>query len=353
MTEAKPIKVLVIDDSAVMRQLMTMLFTDQHDIEVSVAADPLIALGKMARSRPDVIVLDLELPRMDGLTFLERLMADTPLPVIVCSGHAGPGSELSLRALEKGALEIVSKPALGLRDFLENSAPRLLALVRVAASNEARRRPRAIARANLARASVTPVRAAQGRERMIALGASTGGTEALNALLRALPVTTPGIVVVQHMPAGFTGPFAERLNRVCALEVREARDGDVVKGGRVLIAPGGRQLRVVRSARRYVVTIDDGPEVSRHRPSVDALFSSVAKAAGARAVAALLTGMGDDGAKGLLELRRAGAHTLAQDEQSCVIFGMPREAIALGAATEVVALDDLPQKLLDAATLAH
>lgn len=344
------LKVLVIDDSAVMRQLMTAMLSSQPDMEVSAAADPIIALGKMARSRPDVILLDLEMPRMDGMTFLEKLMADDPLPVVVCSGHAGPGTELALRALEKGALEIVSKPALGLRDFLQDSADKLIELVRSAAaakdSVKRRRAPRRLlpARAPLARAY--DLRSVDSP--IIALGASTGGTEALRVLLQALPASSPSIVIVQHMPAGFTRAFAERLHQICALEVREARNGDTLEAGRVLIAPGGRHVQVNRSLRSHVVTLDDGPEISGHRPSVDALFYSLARAAGPNVVAALLTGMGDDGARGLLELRREGAHTMAQDEQSSVIFGMPREAIALGAASEVVALEDMPQRLLDA-----
>lgn len=349
------LKVLVIDDSAVVRQLMTAMLSTQPDIEVAAAADPIIALGKMARSRPDVIVLDLEMPRMDGMTFLEKLMADDPLPVVVCSGHAGPGTELALRALEKGALEIVPKPALGLRDFLQDSAGKLIELVRsAAAAKDSVKRRRASRRLLPARAPLARANEPRSVARpIIALGASTGGTEALRVLLQALPESSPAIVIVQHMPAGFTRAFAERLHQICALEVREARNGDTLEPGRVLIAPGGRHVQVNRSLRSYVVTLDDGPEVSGHRPSVDMLFYSLARAAGPNVVAALLTGMGDDGARGLLELRREGAHTMAQDEQSSVIFGMPREAIALGAASETVALEDMPQKLLDACARAR
>ncbi len=344
------LRVLVVDDSAVMRQLLGVVLGSEASIEVDVAADPIIAAGKMARCRPDVILLDLEMPRMDGLTFLRKLMRDDPLPVVVCSGHVGPGSELALRALELGALEIVAKPSLDLRGFLHSSAARLVEVVRsAAAAAPSVRRRRGAARAG--QSVPAPARRASevsDHDNVIALGASTGGTEALSSLLAALPRELPGIVIVQHMPAGFTRAFAERLNQCSPLEIREARHGEPLVPGVALVAPGDRHVRVRGSARRYFVTLDDGPEVSRHRPSVDVLFSSLARAAGPNAVAALLTGMGNDGAKGLLELRRAGARTLAQDEASSVIFGMPREAIELGAVEQVVGLDGMAQAIVGA-----
>jgi two-component system, chemotaxis family, protein-glutamate methylesterase/glutaminase len=337
------LRVLVVDDSAVMRQLVSALLSASGEIEVSVAADPLIAMAKMARSRPDVILLDLEMPRMDGLTFLRRLMAEDPLPVVVCSSHVSGGSELAFRALDEGAVGIVAKPQLGLKDFLEQSATQLLNTVRAAAA--ARRsgvkRPHSPS-------PCPPDPKLLRDEVVIALGASTGGTEALQLILQSLPASVPPIVIVQHMPAGFTRAFAERLDRSSALVVREARHGDRLRAGTALIAPGDRHLRVVGGGDHFAVSVSDGPAVSGHRPSVDELFHSAARVAGKRVVAALLTGMGADGADGMVELRRRGARTIAQDEASCVIFGMPREAIQRGGADQVVSLTDMPAALLSA-----
>jgi two-component system chemotaxis response regulator CheB len=330
-----------------MRQLMTALLSAPGEVEVAVAADPLIAMTKMQRWRPDVILLDLEMPRMDGLTFLRRLMAEDPLPVVVCSGHVGHGTELALRALEEGAVGIVAKPQLGLKDFLEQSAAQLLEAVRAAAA--VRRlgveRPRS-------HVPCAPDPRLARDEILVVLGASTGGTEALQAILEALPASVPPILVVQHMPAGFTRGFAERLDRSCALQIREARHGEPLLAGTALIAPGDRHLRVVGRSPRYAVSVSEGPVVSGHRPSVDELFRSAARAAGKRVVAALLTGMGADGAEGMLELKRRGAHTIAQDEASCVVFGMPREAIERGAVAEVVSLANVPAALLSACARA-
>lgn len=350
----KPIHVLVVDDSAVVRQTLTQLFA-LEGIEASAAADPLIAMEKIARQRPDVIVLDLELPRMHGLDFLARLMDENPIPVVVCSALTGAGTDLALRALEQGALAVVTKPRIAIREFLHESAVVLLDAVRGAAeARVARRRPAPSPR--LTADAVLPPRPGPGAAvpagRIVAVGASTGGTEALTALLQALPEDGPGVVAVLHMPEGFTAAFADRLRGMCRIDVREAAEGDRVHAGRALIAPGNRHALVRRRGEEYRIELSDGPLVSRHRPSVDVLFRSVAQAAGASAIGVLMTGMGDDGARGLLEMREAGASTLAQDEASCVVFGMPREAIARGAVEEVVSLDRLPAAILKRAARA-
>lgn len=346
MREAgRRLDVLVIDDSAVVRQTLAAILTQEPDLTVAVAADPLIAQGKIARERPDVIVLDLEMPRMDGLTFLRTLMAHDPIPVVICSGLTVAGAEHAMRALEEGAVSIVTKPKIAVREFLHESAVTLVDAVRsAAAAKMPARRARAAAVPPVTRPGAT--RTDPGR--LIAIGASTGGTEALREVLGSFPADAPGAVVVQHMPETFTTAFAARLDRLCGVEVREAADGDVVASGRVLIAPGNRHAIVQHDGGRYRVYLSDGPLVSRHRPSVDVLFRSVAQAAGARAVGAILTGMGDDGARGLFEMRQAGARTIAQDEATCVVFGMPKEAIARGAVQEVVPLDGVAAAILQA-----
>jgi two-component system, chemotaxis family, protein-glutamate methylesterase/glutaminase len=347
------LNVLVVDDSAVVRQVATAVLSRERDFNVTAAADPLIALDKMRKSRPDVILLDLEMPRMDGLTFLQKLMASDPVPVVVCSGLTGEGSETAMQALEAGAVAVVTKPKLGVRDFLQDSAILLTDTVRGAARARVRRRGRLVPSPppppRLSADAVLPLkkRAHPGLVgRMVAVGASTGGTEALRTLLEPLPADAPGIVVVQHMPELFTAAFARRLDQTCRVEVKEARSGDAVQDGRVLIAPGNRHTIVRRAQGRLVVEVTDGPLVSRHRPSVDVLFRSVAGAAGANALGVILTGMGDDGAAGLLEMKQAGAITLAQDEASCVVFGMPKEALARGAVDRVAALDRIAGELL-------
>ena len=346
MTRA-PLQVLVVDDSAVVRQAMLAILTREPGLVVSVAADPLIAQEKMRRMRPDVIVLDLEMPRMDGFTFLRLLMAQDPIPVVVCASLAERGTEAALRATEEGAVAVVAKPHSDIRGFIRDSADMLVDAIRGAA--QARVRPRGLAPpAPRAEPLPRPLAVHRRREDIVALGASTGGTEALREVLEAMPEDAPGIVIVQHMPPVFTRTFAERLHRLCRIDVVEAQDGDRVRPGRALVAPGDRHMSVQRSGAEYVVELSDGPLVSRHRPSVDVLFSSVARAAGARGVGALLTGMGSDGARGLLAMRQAGARTMAQDEASCVVFGMPREAIALGAAQEVVSLERLGSAILRA-----
>ncbi len=352
----RPIRVLVVDDSAVMRQFMTALLGSQADLSVATAADPILALAKIERERPDVILLDLEMPRMDGLAFLRQLMRDDPIPVVVCSSHAQHGTAAALAALDEGAVEVVAKPASGLRAFLEESAeslletlrgasqarlPRLAQRARAARADESRRQPRTERPVFRAAPSFWP--------RIVAIGASTGGPEALRELLGALPADSPPLLVVQHMPRAFTGAFSRRLDQMCAIEVVEATDGCPVTPGRALIAPGDQHLVLVRQGDQLAVRLSDEPQVNHHRPSVDVLFSSVAAIAGQGAVGVLLTGMGADGARGLLAMRRAGARTLAQDEATSVIYGMPKEAMALGAAEEAVALDRLANRLLSLA----
>jgi two-component system chemotaxis response regulator CheB len=347
MTKAapRPIRVLVIDDSAVVRQSMAAVLARRPGTSVDAASDALIGLRKIGERRPDVIVLDLELPKMDGLTFLRKLMAEDPIPVVVCSTLAGPGTEVAIRALEEGAVEVIHKPMLGARQFIEASVTQVIEAVEAAfASRLVRRLPRrvppALSKVPLLRTTT---------DRVIALGASTGGTEAIREILELMPPDAPGTVVVQHMPELFTAAFARRLDQLCRIEVREARQGDRVTEGLALIAPGNRHLRLLRSGAHYLVEVNEDPPVSRHRPSVDVLFGSVAAAAGPNAVGALLTGMGDDGADGLLSMLHAGAATFAQDEASCVVFGMPREAILRGAAKHIVPLSRMADALLGAA----
>lgn len=347
----EPLRVLVVDDSAVVRQALRAILGDGAGMEVAVAADPLIAATKMARWRPDVIVLDLEMPRMDGLSFLRKIMAEDPLPVVICSGFAARGTEAAFRAIEEGAVAIVAKPRLGVRDFLEEGAVTLEETVRGAAAARLGRRASPTPRPSAAGApTATAARSARaGGERLVAIGASTGGTEAIREILQAMPPVCPPLVVVQHIPEVFSRAFADRLNQLCAIEVKEAADGDRVRPGRALVAPGNRHTTLVRSGDGYCVQVKDGPLVSRHRPSVDVLFESVAVAAGRRSMGVILTGMGQDGAQGLLEMKRAGAVTVAQNEATCVVFGMPREAIGRGAADHVVALPRISDFILERA----
>lgn len=321
---ARPIRLLVIDDSAVMRQSMIAIGRSAGDIEVTVAADPVIAQTKIEREPPDVVLLDIEMPRMDGLTFLRKLMAERPLPVIVCSALAGRGTDVAIRALEEGAVDIVEKPRVALHEFLAETNVRLLDTIRGAASARLRR-PRP------APPPLPAPRLGRTTSRIVAIGASTGGTEALREILEAMPADAPGMVIVQHMPELFTAAFARRLNETSRMQVKEAADGDRIIPGRALIAPGNRHLLVRRDGAQYRVELADGPLVSRHRPSVDVLFQSAAHAAGPNAVGVILTGMGSDGAAGLLDMQKAGAVTLAQDEATSVVFGMPGAAIAKGA----------------------
>jgi len=340
--------VLVVDDSAVVRQAFSMLVGPLFSVDT--AADPIIAEQKMRKRRPAVMVLDLQMPRMDGLTFLRRIMRADPLPVVICSSTAAQGSEVALRALEEGAVDVILKPAVGVRDFLADSALMLADTLRAAAQARVGRRvtmpvtPRLSADAVLPTVALAPARAAQ---KVIAVAASTGGTEALRVIIESLPPDAPGMVVVQHMPEGFTAAFAKRLNASAQVEVKEAAYGDTIVPGRVLIAPGNRHTLVRRSGEKCYVQVTDGPLVSRHRPSADVLFRSVAQAAGANAIGVILTGMGDDGAEGLGEMREAGAHTIAQDEATSVVFGMPKEAIARGAVAEVLPLPEIAAAVVD------
>ena len=351
------IKVMVVDDSAVVRQVVASLLASAPGIEVLAAvADPLLAIERLRQAWPDVIVLDVEMPRMDGITFLRKIMAERPTPVVICSTLTEKGARTTLDALSAGAVAIVTKPRLGLKQFLAESGDELVATVRAAArANVKRLLPRADAAplvappkntADVILAPGGPRAMTQTTDRVVALGTSTGGTQALETVLSALPGVCPGIVVVQHMPEKFTAAFAARLDSICRVEVREARSNDRVMPGRVLIAPGGRHLLLKRSGAQYFVEVVDGPMVNRHRPSVDVLFRSVAKSAGANALGVIMTGMGDDGAAGLAEMRRAGAHTLAQDEESCVVFGMPKEAIKRGGVERTVPLQAIAGEIM-------
>ena len=346
-------RVLVVDDSAVVRRALAAILSSEEGFETETASDPLIALDKMKKAAPQVIVLDLELPRMDGFTFLSTLMrAPEPVPVVICSGQLGRDATAAMRALELGAVAVVEKPQLGVHDFLYDSAIALVDTVKGAAGARVRRRPMAPPVPPQTRHTadvVLPQRAlrqAPETQAIVAVGASTGGTEALRELLLPMPEDAPAILIVQHMPEGFTRAFANRLNQECRIEVKEAVPGDAVLPGRALVAPGNRHMLLCRHGQKYSVDVVDGPLVSRHRPSVDVLFRSVAHAAGANAVGVILTGMGDDGAAGLMEMRQAGASTLAQDEASCVVFGMPQEAIERGAVDDVLPLRGLPGAVL-------
>ncbi|HYK01561.1 MAG TPA: chemotaxis response regulator protein-glutamate methylesterase [Thermoanaerobaculia bacterium] len=338
--------VLVVDDSAVVRMAVTEILKCHADVTVATAADPLLAIRRMQDKRPDVILLDLAMPHMDGLTFLRRIMSRDPIPVVICSALAERGTATAIRALEEGAVDLVTKPQLGVRDFIAESAMILVDTLRGA--SKVRMRPArqvAIAPKNTADAvlppRVRPATTAGHSERIIAVGASTGGPEAIREFLQRMPADAPGIVIVQHMPEVFTAAFARRIDQLVGVEVKEAEEGDRVVSGRAFIAPGNRHMLVRRRGAEYVIELSDGPLVSRHKPSVDVLFRSVAQAAGAKAVGVIMTGMGDDGASGLLELRQSGASTLAQDEATCAVFGMPKEAIARGGAESVLPLHRL------------
>lgn len=346
----RKIHVLVVDDSAVVRQVMTSILSTDRFITVTTAHDPIFALKKIQQQPPDVIVSDIEMPRMDGLTFVQKIMSENPIPIVVCSALAPRGTEIALRALEDGAVEVIGKPKIGVRDFLHESAVMLLDAVWSAAHATVRPRftppvaQRISVDAVLAKSKTPMIKITT--DKVIAIGASTGGTEALRKVLTSLQPGCPGIVVVQHMPEIFTRAFAERLNQDCAIEVKEAATGDRILNGRALIAPGNHHTLAQRSGAHYFVEVKDGSLVSRHRPSVDVLFRSVAKSAGPNAVGVIMTGMGDDGAQGLLEMREAGAVTIAQDEATCVVFGMPREAIAAGAAQYILPLDRIAEAMV-------
>jgi len=346
---SRDIRVLIVDDSAVVRQVLTRMLNGASGITVmGAASDPLFAEQRMRQDWPDVVVLDVEMPRMDGITFLKRLMAERPVPVVICSSLTESGSATAMEAMAAGAVSIVNKPKMGLKKFLEDDAGDIVQAVRGAAQARLSNiKPMAEPLAHVAAPRPRDAMATT-TDRVVVIGTSTGGTQALERIFQALPATAPGIAVVQHMPERFTAQFAERLDRLCAMRVKEARDGDRILPGQVLIAPGGRHLRLVRSGAQYRAEVFDGPLVSRHRPSVDVLFRSTARWAGANATGFLLTGMGDDGARGLKEMREAGALTLVQDEASCVVFGMPKEALAIDAADRIIALDSIPAEIMRA-----
>ena len=345
-----PLNVLVVDDSAVMREAMTALLSREPGITVITAADPVIAMIQMGHRAPDVIVLDLEMPRMGGIAFLRKIMSDNPIPVVVCSAHVGAGALLGVEALAAGAVDVVQKPHFGVREFLNESAVALIDTLRAAAraniSNQTSM-PQTKPMRRVTTTSAIPPESFHNRasDQIIAIGASTGGTEALRRVLEAMPPNAPGVVIVQHMPEGFTGAFAARLNASCEIEVREASDGDLVVNGRALIAPGNRHMLVCRGPCYYTAVID-GPLVSRHRLSVDVLFRSVARVAGGNGLGVIMTGMGSDGAQGLLEMKQAGAFTVAQDAKSCVVFGMPKKAIERGAVCRIAPLQQIPNLIL-------
>ena len=336
------IKVLCVDDSALIRDLLSEIINTQADMEVvAVAKDPLVARDLIKQHNPDVLTLDVEMPRMDGLDFLERLMRLRPMPVLMVSSLTQAGSEVTLRALELGALDFIAKPQVGIRQGLMDYSELIAEKIRAAA----RSRPQQ-SRSTTAAPPATLKAPLISSEKLIVIGASTGGTEAIRYVLQSLPVNSPAVLIAQHMPGGFTRSFAERLDRLCNIRVKEAEDGERILPGHAYIAPGTAHLRRARSGANYVAQLDDGPPVNRHKPSVDVLYQSVAANAGRNAVAALLTGMGKDGAQGLLTMRQAGAYTCAQDEASCVVFGMPKEGIALGGASEVLPLDRVAERLL-------
>jgi two-component system chemotaxis response regulator CheB len=349
----KPIRVLIVDDSASVRQTLKQVLETDPDLEVmGTAADPYVAVEHIKREVPDVITLDVEMPRMDGLTFLDRLMSQHPVPVVICSTLTEAGSKSAIAALEKGAVDIITKPKMGTKEFFQESCIHICDAVKSAAMTRgkvgrrvaAQAAPKLTADAVIAKPKSMAM--IETTEKIVAVGASTGGTEALRELLERMPANSPGMVIVQHMPEKFTANFADRLNSLCSVTVKEAANNDSVIPGQVLIAPGNKHTLLKRSGARYFVEVRDGPLVSRHRPSVDVLFRSTARYAGKNAIGVIMTGMGDDGAKGMLEMKEAGAVNIAQDEATSVVFGMPAEAIKLGGVDRVVPLHRIADEIL-------
>ncbi|MBT7889338.1 MAG: chemotaxis response regulator protein-glutamate methylesterase [Deltaproteobacteria bacterium] len=349
------IKVLIVDDSAVVRQTLEKVLSSDREIEVvGTAPDPYAAAKKMKTLVPDVITLDVEMPRMDGITFLKKIMSQHPIPVVICSSLTGKGSETALKALEYGAVEIIHKPLVGTKQFIEESNILICDVVKAAAQTRKGRtlkkttviEPTKKLSADVILQKADKKAMVQTTERVVVVGASTGGTEALRVFLEALPYNSPGIVVVQHMPENFTTAFAGRLNDICQVSVKEAANNDSVIPGHVLIAPGNKHTLLKRSGARYYVEVKDGPLVSRHRPSVDVLFRSASRYAGKNVCGVILTGMGDDGAKGMLEMKETGAINIAQDEATCVVFGMPNEAIKAGGVDQVLPLQAIAGKVI-------
>lgn len=351
------INVLVVDDSALVRKTMTDILSSDPEITVMASAsDPYVAADKIARAVPDVITLDVEMPRMDGITFLRKIMTQHPIPVLICSTLTEKASETTMKALEYGAVDIIQKPKVGTKQFLEESRIRICDAVKAAARADLKKvkpsaplkvQPKLSADAVISTGKKAPA-AMKTTEKVVMVGASTGGTEALRVFLSSLPMDCPAIAVVQHMPEKFTESFAMRLDSECVVHVKEARDGDAMLRGQVLIAPGNKHMLLKRSGARYHVELKDGPLVRRHRPSVDVLFRSASRYAGANAVGVIMTGMGDDGAVGMKEMKDVGAHTIAQNEATCVVYGMPNEAVKLGGVDKILALQDIPAAVVQA-----
>lgn len=348
-------KVLIVDDSAVIRQVLSDIVSKDSELEVMAAvADPIFAMARMEKEWPDVILLDVEMPRMDGITFLKKIMAEHPTPVVICSTLTTGGAETTMQAISAGVVDIIEKPKVNPKEFLSDEAKLIIDVVKSAAQAKMKNMPavkptaeRKVAPKLSADAMMAPATGAmkQTTDQLVAIGTSTGGIQALEAVLTALPRVSPGIVIVQHMPEKFTASFAQRLNGMCEIDVKEAVDKDRVVPGRALIAPGGKHLMLKRSGAQYHVEVVDGPLVSRHRPSVDVLFRSVAKFAGKNALGIIMTGMGDDGASGITEMHETGAQTIAQDEASCVVYGMPNEAVKRGGIDKVISLLDIPKEI--------
>ncbi len=356
---SRKVRVLVIDDSASVRQTLTSVLQSDPGIEViGTASDPFIAAKRIQEEIPDVITLDVEMPRMDGITFLRKLMSQKPIPVVMCSSLTEQGTETLMQAMEAGAVDVILKPKIAAADHLAEQASRICEVVKSAAQARLRQRPAGTVRSASASGPAQKLTAdvmlpppsgkamARTTEMVVCVGASTGGTEALREMLEKLPANSPGVVIVQHMPERFTAAFARRLNDLCEVEIKEAADGDPVLRGHVLIAPGDRHMLLERQGARYHVSVRTGPLVSRHRPSVDVLFRSAARSAGSNAMAVIMTGMGDDGARGMLEMHQAGAYTVAQDEATSVVFGMPKEAIARGGVDRIVPLGQIAPEIL-------
>jgi two-component system, chemotaxis family, protein-glutamate methylesterase/glutaminase len=349
----KKINVVVVDDSALVRQVLTEIIKTDNELNLLyTASDPLFALDKMKTQWPDVIILDVEMPRMDGITFLKKIMQERPTPIIICSTLTFENSETTMEALSSGAVEIITKPQVGLKNFLTDSANRLLDAIKAASSSNLSQVSK-YAKANHTKSVIIPSTNEPQKPRptgtqlnttdkIVAIGTSTGGTIALEFILTKLAPSCPGIVIVQHMPEKFTKAFADRLNSISSIEIKEAQNGDRVTPGKALIAPGNFHMALKRSGAQYFVEIQDGPLVSRHRPSVDVLFRSVAKNAGKNAIGIIMTGMGDDGASGIKEMKDVGIFTYAQNEESCVVFGMPKEAIKRGGINKIVDLNEIP-----------
>jgi two-component system, chemotaxis family, protein-glutamate methylesterase/glutaminase len=344
------VRVLIVDDSAMVRQTLQQVLSSDPEIEViGTAGDPFVAAERLEEELPDVITLDIEMPRMDGLTFLQKIMSQHPIPVVICSSLVGEGAQSTLRALDYGAVDVIAKPKMGTKQFLEESKVILCEAVKAAAKVKARVpaprmvEPKLNADSVLAKPTGAMV---ETTEKVIVIGASTGGTEALKTVLETLPADCPGIVIVQHMPELFTRAFAGRLDSLCAISVKEAETNDTVLRGRALLAPGNHHMLLKRSGARYFVEIKDGPLVCRHRPSVDVLFRSAARYAGKNSVGVILTGMGDDGANGMLEMKQAGAYTIAQDEATSIVFGMPNEAIKRGGVDKILPLGSVAKAIL-------